>query len=125
MAATATILVTPRSRGSGGSRSRRRRRRRRRRSAMRATSPAERLEEAVLQPLRRTSRGWYLWVGFLVLVVGCGLYAYSVQLRRGLIETGMRDVVIWGFYITNFVFFIGISHAGTLISAILRVTHAE
>jgi molybdopterin-containing oxidoreductase family membrane subunit len=36
----------------------------------------------------------------------------------------MRNVVIWGLYLVNFVFFIGISHAGTLISAILRVTNA-
>jgi molybdopterin-containing oxidoreductase family membrane subunit len=33
--------------------------------------------------------------------------------------------VSWGFYIINFVFFIGISHAGTLISAILRLSKAE
>jgi Ni/Fe-hydrogenase subunit HybB-like protein len=33
--------------------------------------------------------------------------------------------VSWGFYVTNFVFFIGISHAGTLISAILRLSKAE
>ncbi|MBI3119186.1 MAG: polysulfide reductase NrfD, partial [Candidatus Hydrogenedentes bacterium] len=33
----------------------------------------------------------------------------------------MDQPVSWGFYITNFVFFIGISHAGTLISAILRL----
>src|SRR3989304_4478821 len=85
----------------------------------------ERLEQTVLRPLTRTSRAWYAWVGFLLIVIGVGLFAYSTQLRHGLIETGMRDQVIWGFYITNFVFFIGISHAGTLISAILRVTHAE
>ena len=36
----------------------------------------------------------------------------------------MRDYISWGLYIATFVFFIGISHAGTLISAILRVTHA-
>src|SRR3990172_5502019 len=34
------------------------------------------------------------------------------------------DRISWGLYITTFVFFIGISHAGTLISAILRVSHA-
>ncbi len=84
-----------------------------------------RLEEAVLRPLARSSRRWMIWTWFLVLLVGWGVYAYSVQFRNGLAETGMRDVVIWGFYITNFVFFIGISHAGTLISAILRVAHAE
>ena len=37
----------------------------------------------------------------------------------------MRDRISWGLYITTFVFFIGISHAGTLISAILRVTQAK
>jgi molybdopterin-containing oxidoreductase family membrane subunit len=36
----------------------------------------------------------------------------------------MRDRISWGLYITTFVFFIGISHAGTLISAILRVSQA-
>jgi molybdopterin-containing oxidoreductase family membrane subunit len=39
--------------------------------------------------------------------------------------TGLNVPVYWGLYITNFVFFIGISHAGTLISAILRLAHAE
>jgi molybdopterin-containing oxidoreductase family membrane subunit len=37
----------------------------------------------------------------------------------------MNQPVTWGFYIINFVFFIVISHAGTLISAILRLTQAE
>src|SRR3990172_900631 len=85
----------------------------------------EKLRQTVLRPLTKTSRGWYAWVGFLLLLIAWGLYGYSVQLRHGLAETGMRDKVIWGFYITNFVFFIGISHAGTLISAILPVTGAE
>ncbi|MBI2236919.1 MAG: polysulfide reductase NrfD, partial [Actinobacteria bacterium] len=61
-------------------------------------------------------------------VVGVGLYADTAQLRRGLKVTGMAPTlnkVMWGLYITNFVFFIGISHAGTLISAMLRVSHAE
>ncbi len=88
-------------------------------------SQEEKLKQTVLRPLTSTSRGWYAWVGFLLVLIGWGLFAYSVQLRHGLAETGMRDTVIWGFYITNFVFFIGISHAGTLISAILRVTGAE
>jgi len=51
--------------------------------------------------------------------------AYSTQLRAGLSVTGMNRPVFWGLYITNFVFFIGISHAGTLISAILRLCKAE
>ncbi|OGO22877.1 MAG: hypothetical protein A2144_02475 [Chloroflexi bacterium RBG_16_50_9] len=82
------------------------------------------MERTVLRPLAQTNRGYYALVLFLLAVVGWGLYAYIIQLRYGLLATGMRDVVIWGLYLVNFVFFIGISHAGTLISAILRVTRA-
>jgi molybdopterin-containing oxidoreductase family membrane subunit len=72
---------------------------------------AERLERISLGPLTRTNRGYCI-------------YAYVVQLRYGLLATGMRDVVFWGFYIFNFVFWIGVSHVGALISAILRLTNA-
>jgi molybdopterin-containing oxidoreductase family membrane subunit len=82
------------------------------------------LEETVLAPSRHTTRWYYLFVGFLLAVIAWALYAYSVQLREGLVVTGMRDRISWGLYITMFVFFIGISHAGTLISAILRVSNA-
>ncbi|MBI2906864.1 MAG: polysulfide reductase NrfD [Chloroflexi bacterium] len=85
----------------------------------------EQLEATVFRAMTRTSFLWYLWTGFLVATVGLGAYAYVVQLRGGLAETGMGDTVNWGLYIANFVFFIGISHAGTLISAILRVAQAE
>jgi len=85
----------------------------------------ERLERTALAPITRTSRGYYLWVAFLLMVIAWGAYAYSHQLQDGLIVTGMRDRVSWGLYITTFVFFIGISHAGTLISAILRVSQAR
>ncbi len=84
----------------------------------------QRLERTALNPLAQTDKGYYAFVLFLLVVVAWGLYAYTVQLRYGLLTTGMRDVVMWGLYLVNFVFFIGISHAGTLISAILRVTHA-
>src|SRR3990170_3164484 len=85
----------------------------------------ERLEEAALAPITKTSRWYYAWVGFLLMVIAWGVYAYSRQLHDGLIVTGMRDRISWGLYITTFVFFIGISHAGTLISAILRVSQAR
>jgi molybdopterin-containing oxidoreductase family membrane subunit len=84
-----------------------------------------RLEEAALTPVRRTGRRFWALVAFLLAVIGWGVYAYSVQLREGLVVTGMRDRISWGLYIATFVFFIGISHAGTLISAILRVSHAR
>ncbi len=81
-------------------------------------------EANLFRSMAETTQAFYLWVGALSAVVLWGFYAYIVQLRQGLVVTGMRDQVSWGLYITNFVFFIGISHAGTLISAVLRVTHA-
>jgi molybdopterin-containing oxidoreductase family membrane subunit len=51
--------------------------------------------------------------------------AYIRQLRLGLGETGMQRPVYWGIYMTNFIFFIGLSLSGTFISAILRITGAE
>ncbi len=82
-------------------------------------------ETNLLRSMTEFSRKFTLWVGFLSAVLLWGLYAYFQQLRYGLIVTGLRDQISWGLYIANFVFFIGISHAGTLISAILRVTHTE
>ena len=79
-------------------------------------------EQNLLRSVTVTTWRFYAWVGFLGVVLAAGASAYIHQLRQGLVVTGMRDQVSWGLYITNFVFFIGISHAGTLISAILRVT---
>jgi molybdopterin-containing oxidoreductase family membrane subunit len=61
-------------------------------------------------------------LGFIFMA---GVWALANQWWQGLGVTGLGRPVYWGVYITNFVFFIGISHAGTLISAILRVTQAE
>lgn len=66
-----------------------------------------------------------LWVWGLWLVVLAGSTAYVYQLRRGLAATAMTNYFSWGIYIVNFVFFIGISMAGTLISAMLRLTGAR
>jgi len=69
-------------------------------------------------------RFWLMLMG-LVVVIGWGVYMYIRQVALGLGETGMNRPTYWGVYMVNFIFFIGISHAGTLISAILRVTGAE
>lgn len=87
----------------------------------------ERLVAGVLAPLGASSRRYKLLLAALTALVGVGAFAYATQLRDGLAVTGMAPTgnkVMWGVYITNFVFFIGISHAGTLISAVLRVTKA-
>ncbi len=79
----------------------------------------------LLRPIERTGPAFWLFAGALAAVGLLGYLAWLTQLRRGLSVTGLNVPVYWGLYITNFVFFIGISHAGTLISAILRLAHAE
>jgi Ni/Fe-hydrogenase subunit HybB-like protein len=73
----------------------------------------------------KSGKGFYITVSILGALVLWGLYAYITQYRTGLTVTGLSRQIFWGVYITNFVFFIGISHAGTFISAVLRVLKAE
>jgi molybdopterin-containing oxidoreductase family membrane subunit len=73
----------------------------------------------------KTGKGFYITISILGALVLWGLYAYVTQYRTGLGVTGLSRQIFWGVYITNFVFFIGISHAGTFISAVLRVLKAE
>lgn len=82
----------------------------------------DRLKSSVFHPLSHTSKGYYAFLLIMIAVIAWGGYAYITQLLNGLVVTGMRDVAIWGFYIVNFVFFIGISHAGALVVAILRLS---
>ena len=82
-------------------------------------------ERVLLQPIVATRSSFYYVALALLGVSVFGFFAWMHQLRRGLGVTGLNVPVYWGIYITNFVFFIGISHAGTLISAILRLCHAE
>jgi Ni/Fe-hydrogenase subunit HybB-like protein len=82
------------------------------------------VERDLLATLNPLGRAGHIWIASLVGVCLLALVAYIYQLASGLHVTAMRDYVSWGVYMTNFVFFIGISHAGTLISAILRITNA-
>ena len=61
-----------------------------------------------------------IWVVILSLVVLVGLYAFVVQLVKGHIVTGMRDNVVWGIYIINFIFFVCLSYSGAFIAGILH-----
>ena len=52
----------------------------------------------------------------VVAVIGVALW--MVQLSGGMIQTGMRNLDSWGFYITLFMFFVGLSAGGLIISSI-------
>ncbi|MBI3177261.1 MAG: polysulfide reductase NrfD [Chloroflexi bacterium] len=86
--------------------------------------PVNQHESIILAPLRgigaRDIRLWAILLG----AVGLGGFAYLQQWNLGLGVTGMNRPVYWGVYLTNFVFFIGLAHSGTFISAILRLAGA-
>lgn len=68
---------------------------------------------------------WFLLSGFLGAVVIWGSLAWAYQLRTGMGVAGINLPVMWGFYIVSFVFWVGLSHSGTLVSAILRLVKAN
>ena len=74
----------------------------------------------VCAPLeRRPTSLW--WAAFLAssAVLAFGVWAVGYQIATGIGTWGLNRTVGWGFDITNFVFWVGIGHAGTLISAVL------
>ncbi len=68
---------------------------------------------------RRSPRGWMVGLAVTFAIVMVLLYAITYLLIRGVGIWGINVPVAWGFAIINFVWWIGIGHAGTLISAIL------
>ncbi len=89
------------------------------------SSSKDTLTQDLLRPLDKPGALWFIWVAVLVAIVSAGLFSWWMQMYEGFGLTGLGWPVYWGFLITDFVFWIGISHAGTLISAILRLVQAE
>ena len=72
---------------------------------------------------QRTRLGWFVGFGASFLLVMLLFYAIGCLLVWGVGIWGINIPVAWGFAIVNFVWWIGIGHAGTLISAILLLLH--
>jgi molybdopterin-containing oxidoreductase family membrane subunit len=75
--------------------------------------------------IEKTGLTW--WIFFLIFfgMAWFGVYGLYVQIAEGHVVTGMRDNVVWGVYIVNFIFFMGISYAGALISGVLHLFKTE
>lgn len=78
-----------------------------------------RVDDQVLGSLGMPSFGYAALIGLALLLMGGGLIAYLFQYFLGMGVTGLSIPVGWATYITNFVWWVGVAHAGTLISAIL------
>jgi molybdopterin-containing oxidoreductase family membrane subunit len=90
-----------------------------------APIPYHQVRDDLWRPLKGASKRYTLTLALLSAVALWGLIAWGYQIRVGIGVAGIRRPVFWGFYLVDFVFWIGISHAGTLISAILRLTDAD
>ena len=78
------------------------------------------ISEDIARPIEgRASRAWWIAFGITLLATLWGIWAIWVTLRDGIGAWGLNKNVGWAWDITNFVWWIGIGHAGTLISAVL------
>ena len=91
----------------------------------RRTLSPQQINSDLLGSVLKAPRYYWVLVGFLSLVVLTGAVALGFMINMGLGLTGLNRPVMWGFFITDFVFWIGISHAGVMLSAILRLSKAE
>ncbi len=72
-----------------------------------------------------TWRFWVIAVFLTIIVITCLLGAWGYLIAEGLGVAGVMRPSYWGIFLVNTVFWIGISHAGTFVSALLRVLKAE
>jgi Ni/Fe-hydrogenase subunit HybB-like protein len=75
--------------------------------------------------LESTTMRWYIVLVILVVIFGWGISGLVTQITGGHIVTGMRDNVVWGVYIVNFIFFMGLSYAGALVSGVLHLFNSD
>lgn len=81
---------------------------------------AAEIDDVVINPINtKPSRGWFIALLISLTMLGIGAISLFVTLYYGTGKWGVNQPIGWGFDIVNFVFWVGIGHAGTLISAIL------
>lgn len=83
------------------------------------------VDRDILRTMEPPGRLYYGLLALVLAVILWGVYAWWYQIQTGLAVAGLNNPVGWGTYITNFVFWVGIAHSGTLISAILFLFRAR
>ena len=79
----------------------------------------------VLKLIQKPGRSYYILLAIVLIVLAIGAGAWFVQIVLGIGMSGLINPVGWGAYITTFVFWVGIAHSGTLISAVLFLFRAR
>ncbi|MGH7229951.1 MAG: NrfD/PsrC family molybdoenzyme membrane anchor subunit [Nitrospiraceae bacterium] len=79
----------------------------------------------LLAPILTTHWTYFIVVGILACLVAAGAGAWTYQFETGIGQTNMHPPIFWALYIASFIFWIGVSHSGTFISGVLRLSKAE
>ena len=79
----------------------------------------------ILRTLRQPEPAYFTTLACLLAILALGVVAFAYQFQIGLGVAGYQPPIFWAVYITNFVFWIGITHSGTLISAVLFLFRAR
>ena len=82
------------------------------------------VDQTVLNTLKPAGKTYWALVALLFAGVLMGASCWLYQIFVGVGVAGMNNPVAWGTYLINFVFWVGIAHSGTLISAILHLFRA-
>ena len=77
------------------------------------------IELDVIAAMKKPTALYWVALAISSLCLITGLLAWAYQLKNGMGVAGIRHPVGWGVYIADFVFWVGIAHSGTLISAVL------
>ncbi|MBF0442203.1 MAG: polysulfide reductase NrfD, partial [Oligoflexales bacterium] len=81
--------------------------------------------DVVTRTVMPPTKVWFLCVISLFTLVACFVSAWIYQIWQGMGVAGLNHPVCWGLYIASFIFWVGIAHSGTLISAILYLVRAS
>ncbi len=95
----------------------------RRRGTLGKVTTLDKVTRDLLRPMLSTGKAFYIFATALLILIGWFGYVWYIQLTQGLGVTAMRTPVgaVWGSYIANFVFFVGIAHGGIAIAAAIRL----
>jgi molybdopterin-containing oxidoreductase family membrane subunit len=78
----------------------------------------------------RATAGWRLWIAVLAVLAGLGWYGWYLEVSRGMIVTGLRNIgpmggATWGLDVAFVVYWVGVSFAGITVAALIRLAKLE
>jgi Ni/Fe-hydrogenase subunit HybB-like protein len=80
----------------------------------------------VVRSLVQTGPKYYIALTIAIAItLGCFFFPWFFQLNYGIGAAGNNQPAVWGTYLASFIFWIGLSHSGTLLSCVLHITNSE